>query len=660
LQAALAALQQALAHDAAGRRDYAAAAFQRLLSLVPEHPGARLRLAQFAVAEGRTDAAREHLQRAIAGARAMAIGHEAAPIFAELAVLERRAGRHDASLAAARLGLHHCGEIAGLIWEECEALRALADAPQRLRRLNRLALLQPDDPVILVELGLALLDTPSAQQAIAPLRRAIELGHRDSAVAITLATLELHAGEANAAVARLERLQHDTQGPTLVGVLGVLWFARKQQCDWQRADALELRWSTLLEAGQAHSALTPFMLLASRLPPDRLRQYTARYNAAFGARASTPALPTAPGRARHARLRIGYVSADFHAHATAILCAGLFEQHSRERVELYAYSYGPRVDDDYRRRLKAAIPHWRDINDLTDAQAADLIVADALDVLVELKGLTYGARPGIAALRPAPRIVHYLGYPGTLCSAGIDYLVGDDIVTPASDAAFYGETVLRLPRCYQVNDSERARPAVATRAELGLPDDAIVLCNFNQSFKWSAEYFDVWFAALRAQPRALLWLLEPGPDARHAVTARAQAAGVGGRLHWAQRLPADAHLARLGTADLALDQLPVASHTTAADALWMGVPLLTCLGAGFHGRVGASLLSAVGLDDFVAHDLADYGRRLQALLADRVQLAGARQRLARSAAAALFDTDGFARDWENLLLALCPEYGAAV
>ncbi|HET7773853.1 MAG TPA: hypothetical protein VFK82_08520, partial [Burkholderiaceae bacterium] len=233
-------------------------------------------------------------------------------------------------------------------------------------------------------------------------------------------------------------------------------------------------------------------------------------------------------------------------------------------------------------------------------------------------------------------------------------LVADAVVVPAGDEPLYGETILRLPRCYQVNDDRRVLPAPAPRAALGLPEDALVLCNFNQAFKWSAPYLEVWLDALRSCPDAVLWLLDPGVGAREAIVQSADRAGVAGRLHWAPRLPAAQHLARLGAADLALDQLPVASHTTAADALWMAVPVLTQLGEGFHGRVAASLLQAVELEHWVARDFQDYADKLQALLQEpgRIDLAGshlAAQRLRLP----LFDTTAFARDWETLLRSLC-------
>jgi len=270
--------------------------------------------------------------------------------------------------------------------------------------------------------------------------------------------------------------------------------------------------------------------------------------------------------------------------------------------------------------------------------------------LVELKGRTYGARLGITARKPAPVIVHYLGYPGTLAVDGIDYLVADPILVPSESELHYAESVLRMPLCYQANDARRARPAPPPRAELGLPDDAIVLCNFNQSYKWSERFMRVWMRALQRAPKAVLWLLEPDAVARANVMTMAKEHNVVAQIHWAPRAKMEAHLARLAAANLALDQLPYASHTTGSDALWMGVPLLTCIGNTYQGRVGASLNNAVGLNDLIVPNIEAYERLLGNLLAQPDRLLSLQADYAsRATTAPLFDTTSFTAQWEALL-----------
>lgn len=330
--------------------------------------------------------------------------------------------------------------------------------------------------------------------------------------------------------------------------------------------------------------------------------------------------------------------------------AGLFESHSIE-IECFAYSYGPRTDDEYRQRLKQAIANWRDINELSDEAAAQQIRADGIDVLVELKGRTDGARLGIVAHSPAPVVMHYLGYPGTLASPGIDYIVADPIIAPPESNAHYAETVLRLPTCYQSNDAKRARPPATPRTELGLPENALVLCNFNQPYKWSERFMRVWLRTLQRAPHAVLWLLDPGDAAKRSVTALAQEYGVAAQLHWAAQRPLEVHLARLAAANLALDQLPYASHTTGSDALWMGVPMLTCTGEAFQGRVGASLVTAAGLPKLAKNNIDDYEHALLEFVTHPSRLHELQAEFsARVRSAPLFDTADFTRRWEALLL----------
>ena len=568
--------------------------------------------------------------------------------FAERSSQSLARGDADAALQHARKGLAVCGEIPGLIWEECEALRALGRLTERAIRLNRLAALQPSDPVVLAELGLALLDTTSAPQAIKPLRAAVELGYQSDYVETMLASLELEADPARCEVRLRALLVRD---PTHLGALGMLWRLLNIQCRWSEAASLEASWANRIADGEAHSALPPFWLLGSDLDEAALHRY-ARAHVALRQAALPEVLapfasPTRQGSSE--RLRIGYLSSDFHHHATAMLIAGLLELHTTD-VEIFIYSYGPRTDDAYRARMKAAVSNWRDINTLSDREAAQLICADRINVLVELKGRTYGARLGIAAFRPAPVVIHYLGYPGTLVAAGVEYLVADSIIVPPSSEAHYDEAILRLPLCYQVNDAQRSRPPVALRADVGLPQDCVVLCNFNQPYKWSERFMQVWMRALARSPDAVLWLLDAGATARENVMALARQHKVAQQVLWAPHAHIDAHLARLGAANLALDQLPCASHTTAADALWMGVPLLTCYGDTFHGRVGASLAHAAGLDELVTPNIEAYERLLHNLLAQPDRLRAIQTEYgARAKAAPLFDTSTFTKHWEALL-----------
>ena len=365
--------------------------------------------------------------------------------------------------------------------------------------------------------------------------------------------------------------------------------------------------------------------------------------------------PQNPGAAAAApdpaprRLRIGYLSSDFHQHATALLMIDMLEAHDRHRFQLHAYSHGPGSDGPMRQRLHAVFTRFHDIRDLDDDQAARLIHADGIDILVDLKGYTAGSRSMLLAWRAAPVQVSYLGYPGTLGQTCVDYLISDRRVTPEAAAADYQEALACMPHSYQPHAPYRTAAGLVpdrpgARQAAGLPPDALVLCCFNQAWKLSPEVFDVWCRILRRLPGSVLWLLED-ERARGNLRNEALARGVEPqRLVFATDAAQAEHLARLPLADLMLDTWPYNAHTTASDALAAGVPLVTLQGHTFAGRVAQSLLHAVGLPELVMPSVADYEAQVVALGSQPAALARLRERLVRlSPAAPLFDAPGYAR-----------------
>jgi predicted O-linked N-acetylglucosamine transferase (SPINDLY family) len=357
----------------------------------------------------------------------------------------------------------------------------------------------------------------------------------------------------------------------------------------------------------------------------------------------------------HPRIRIAYLSADFHHHATASLIAGLFEKHDQERFETIGASYGPPYQDAMRSRLKASMERFVDISRLDDSAASRLLRDLEIDLIVDLKGYTMDARPGILARRPAPIQVSYLGFPGTMGADFIDYLIADRTVIPESECGQYSERVVYLPDTYQANDDTRVIPLqVPTRAQLELPEDAFVFCAFNASQKITPPVFAMWMRLLRAVERSVLWLIAGESATVVNLRREAQRQGVEpGRLIFASRVAADEHLARHRLADLALDTLPCNAHTTASDALWAGLPMITCLGSTFAGRVGASLLRAVGLPELVTESLAAYERLAIDLARDAGKLGQLKARLAGNIKASpLFDTERFCRHIERAFMVM--------
>lgn len=363
-----------------------------------------------------------------------------------------------------------------------------------------------------------------------------------------------------------------------------------------------------------------------------------------------PFAPRASESRRPGRIRVGYLSSDFHEHATSWLLRGAVESHDRDRFEVFLYSYG--IDDGsaLRRAMQTAGEHFVELRHASAHAIAQRIRADDIDILVDLKGYTLDARPQVLAWRPAPVQASFLGYPGTLGSDAVDYLITDPVVTPAAAADHYTERFAYLPDCYQPNDRQRPIGPAATRADCGLPDHGFVFCCFNNTYKITPQAFDVWCRLLAQVPGSVLWLLLPNPQALANLRREAQARGIDAqRLVFAPPLPLDAHLARLALADLVLDTWPYNVHTTGSDALWAGVPIVTWAGPTFAARVGASLLRAARLPELIADSPQAY-EALALRLAQRPQeLAALRARLAaQREVCPLFDSKRYARNLEAL------------
>ena len=356
----------------------------------------------------------------------------------------------------------------------------------------------------------------------------------------------------------------------------------------------------------------------------------------------------------HRKLRIGYASSDFSLHPVSMLMVELFELHDRERFEVYGYCWSPEDGSALRQRVIASMDHFHRINALGDVDAAALISSHEIDILVDLQGQTSGARANLLAYRPAPIQITYLGLPATTGLPSIDYVIADRFLIPEATAPFYSEKPLYMPDVYQVSDRKRPVGPAPTRADCGLPEDAFVFCSLNNNFKYTPEVFAVWMNILKRTPGSVLWLLADNPWAEANLRNAAQAQGVdGGRLLFAGRVLPPDYLARYPCADLFLDTFPFNAGTTANDALWMGLPILTLCGRTFAARMAGALLTAADLPELITYSLQDYEEKAVALAQQPAECARLRSHLqAVRDNGRLFDTEAFARNLEDRLIEL--------
>jgi len=506
--------------------------------------------------------------------------------------------------------------------------------------------LNPEHAETWNNLGVALLAQSLLEEALAAFQRATAIKPDYAEAFYNEGNALRELGVLDGAIAAYQKALQ--LRPDYADAFSQLAYHRWRACDWTDHEASQDQLLQMVREGTAR--VPPFYLLSTPASPaDQLacaQQWVAPLLQPAG-----EAFP--PLREPRPRIRLAYLSGDFHEHATADLTAELFERHDRDRFEVVAYSYGRDDHSPMRRRLERAFDRFVDIAPLSHRNAAERIHEERVDILVDLKGYTHGARPQIMAYRPAPVQVNYLGYPATMGADFIDYIVVDSFVVPSDQQPFFTERLVHLPGCYQASDTRRIIATTAPpRADCGLPRDAFVFCCFNNSYKITPAFFEVWMRLLNAVRGSVLWLLAHNDLVRRNLRREAEQRGVDpDRLVFAAVVPRPEHLPRHRHADLFLDTLPCNAHTTANDALWDGLPILTCAGTTFAGRVAASLLTNLGLPQLIAASLPDYERLACELASEPERLLGIRNALAqRRASGTLFDCAQFTRQLEAAYL----------
>jgi len=439
--------------------------------------------------------------------------------------------------------------------------------------------------------------------------------------------------------------------PQNLEALSRVSFEKRHLMDWSELDSDLRRMEELLAATPADAQRVTASFAMLSLPLSRAAQLkSARVEARALAAGAQPLPALQPGELPAGRIRVGFVSFDFRDHPVSQLLVDVLEGMDRERFDVFLYSSGPDDGSALRARLQATAERFVDLRGFSDAQAAARIRADGVHLLVDLMGHTRGMRLGVFARRPAPVQASFLGYPATTGADYIDYLIGDPLVTPLELEADYTEKLAQLPLTLQPNGRGRPLPQPMSRAQAGLPEDAFVMCAFNHTYKILPEAFDAWCAVMREVPRAVLWLKETNAQLHDNVRRAASERGVdASRVIFAPGLSYADHFSRLALADVFVDTWPYNAHTTASDALWAGVPVVTLYGNSYASRVAASVLNAAGLGELAFPTVADYGCAIRALAADAALLAGYKQHLnERRMSLPLFDTPRYTREIEAL------------
>ncbi len=628
------------------RHDEALACYQKALDIDPEHIAALSNRGALLADLGRNEEALACFEKVME----IDDGHPA--VWLNIANTLRNLKRYDEAL-------EHYDHAIGLdpdhadTWSnKANALCSLKRFDEALEHYDRAIRLEPTNDLAWFNKAYTLASLKQHDEALAHYERASQLNPTNVATWYLMGNVHNALKRYEEAIACFDRaLEINPDHPFL---FGDRLSARMSICDWTEIELQRTQLTKYIEAGK--KVATPFTVLSVLDSPALQQMVATCYAKNFPADHSIGATTKRPAKEK---IRIGYFTKDFQEHATAYLTAGIFERHDRNRFEIFAFSFGPESAGPMRTRLLQAFDHFIDVRDKTDKEIAQLAREMEIDIAVDLQGHQTEHRPGIFAHRAAPVQVNYLAYPGTMGTEYMNYLIADSTLIPPEHRQYFSEKIVYLPHTYQPNDRQRMIADKAfTRAELGLPEQAFVFCCFNNNYKITPQTFDGWMRIMKQVDGSVLWLLEDNAVAVQNLRQEAEKRGVSGeRLIFAKFAAHTQHLARHCAADLFLDTLPYNAHTTASDALWAGLPVLTLCGESFTARVAASLLNAVQLPELITHSQADFERMAVDLASHPAKMTVIRQKLAsHRLTAPLFDTSAYTRHLESAYVAMFERY----
>ena len=620
-----------------GRIHEAIDAYHRAIALEPNHPEAHGGLGNAFQAQGQHDAAISAYQAAIELKPDLA---EAYLGIGNVLVLQ---SKFDPAIDAYEKAVEIRPSLTEAYINMGGALREQKQLEAAVQSYYRAIEADPSSAEAYNHLGIALAKQERFSAALDAYEMALKIRPRYAEAHNNLGATLTELGRIDEAIAAYSRCLEIQ--PDLAMAEAVLFHLKNQVCDFSIESLMQEASARLGILTQPVPPFTGLVWLDN--PEQQLKRSIAWAKHEF--KVSAPAV-TRNAKGSSDRIRLGYFGADFHDHATMYLIAGLLREHDVKEFEVFVYSYGQFKSGDLRSRLEREIEHFFDVEDLSDLEIAQLALSHSLDIAVDLKGYTQFGRSGIFQHRPAPVQINFLGYPGSMGSECFDYIIADAVVIPESHREFYTEKIIYLPHAYQPNDDKRTVAAAPTDpAEFGLPEAGVIFCCFNSSYKIRACEFSIWMRLLNRVDDSVLWLFQSNKWAEWNLREQARTRGVDPRrLIFARKLPQAEHIARLSHADIFIDTFNYNAHTTASDALWAGVPVVTKLGRQFSARVAASLLTSVGLPELIARDEKDYEEIIVALARDLDALQSVKTKLrCAKLTAPLFDTKRYTRNFEQ-------------
>jgi len=625
-----------------GELGEAIAAYSRALEIRPAYAAALNNMANALKTQGQYD------QSIAAYRRALQIDPAYAEAVNNMGNVLKEQGKLDDAIAAYRRALEIKPAYAIALNNLANSLKDQRNYDDAIAAYQRAIEINPSYAAAYNNMGNALKDQARLDGAIAAYRRAVAINPMLVDAWYNLSFLLQEMGESPDAISGYKRVLD--MKPDYASAEAQLIYQKFYICDWSDYDRAREASARL---GIHTDSVPPFALLSANDSPvqqlERSKKYAQeKYNIRYKPLDSKLNISSE-------RIKIGYFSADIHNHATMYLIAGLFREHDRSKFEVFCYSYGLTKSGQFRQNAEDNVEHFFDVTSQSDMQIAELARMHALDIAIDLKGYTQHTRSGIFQYRVAPIQINYLGYPGSMGAEFIDYIIADNIVISDELRPFYSEKVIYLPHSYQPNDSARfVDPEETTREDFALPNDGFVFCCFNNNYKIGPKEFDIWMRLLQKIEKSVLWLLRSNKWAENNLRREAERRGVDpARIIFADNLAHSKHLARHRHADLFIDTFNYNAHTTASDALWAGLPLVTMIGEQFSARVAASLLNAADLWELITKNEVEYEQLILDLAAKPERLAKLKQNLdANRMTLPLFDTQRYARNFESGLLSV--------